>query len=307
YETAFKHAQQAYQISNELGDDLFAAYILVVMGNVRRAVEDYDQAMGYYQASYKTKEAFHDLGGMAFALNSIARIAWLQGKYQDAVHLYQEGHDAYREVNDPGGLATSMFGLGDAAQAAGDYFTGRRHFQQALKIAVDIHWSPLILEIVTGIADLLLKTDEPEQAVALLSIAIAHPAIEPPTRRRAEHLSEQVRKLLTPDAFDAAGRRGETIGMDKMAQLMLEHLRQQEDDPQHHAPFIAHQGLVGLLTEREMDVLRLMAAGLNNPQIAEKLVVAIGTVKAHTNNIFGKLGVNNRVQAVNRAKELDLI
>ena len=61
------------------------------------------------------------------------------------------------------------------------------------------------------------------------------------------------------------------------------------------------------LTEREVEVLRLIAAGLTNRQIAEELVVALGTVKAHINSIYRKLDVSNRVQAVSRARELKLL
>jgi LuxR family maltose regulon positive regulatory protein len=56
-----------------------------------------------------------------------------------------------------------------------------------------------------------------------------------------------------------------------------------------------------------LDVLRLIGEGLSNPQIAKQLIVAIGTIKAHTNNIFRKLNVTNRVQAVTRARELHLL
>lgn len=65
--------------------------------------------------------------------------------------------------------------------------------------------------------------------------------------------------------------------------------------------------LVETLTEREQDVLRLMAAGLSNPEIAQELYLALNTVKTHTRGIYGKLGVNNRTQATTRARELGLI
>jgi len=65
--------------------------------------------------------------------------------------------------------------------------------------------------------------------------------------------------------------------------------------------------LVEPLTAREIELLRLVAAGLSNQEIAEKLVIAVGTVKAHTASIYGKLDVRSRTQAVARARELGLL
>ncbi len=62
-----------------------------------------------------------------------------------------------------------------------------------------------------------------------------------------------------------------------------------------------------VLSDREVVVLRLLAAGHSNPEIAKALFVAVGTVKKHTHNIFGKLGVTNRTQAAQRAGELGLL
>jgi LuxR family maltose regulon positive regulatory protein len=69
----------------------------------------------------------------------------------------------------------------------------------------------------------------------------------------------------------------------------------------------AMESLVEPLTGREMDVLRLVVGGLSNAEIAEELVIAVSTVKSHINHIYGKLGVENRTQAVIRAQELALL
>jgi len=61
------------------------------------------------------------------------------------------------------------------------------------------------------------------------------------------------------------------------------------------------------LTERELEVLALLAAGLSNKEIAERLVIAVGTVKVHVKNIFAKLKVNRRIKAIEQAKELKLL
>jgi DNA-binding NarL/FixJ family response regulator len=61
------------------------------------------------------------------------------------------------------------------------------------------------------------------------------------------------------------------------------------------------------LTDRELDVLALMAEGRTNREIAEALVIATGTVKAHTAAIYQKLDVHNRTEAAARARALGLV
>jgi LuxR family transcriptional regulator, maltose regulon positive regulatory protein len=65
--------------------------------------------------------------------------------------------------------------------------------------------------------------------------------------------------------------------------------------------------LVEPLSERELEVLRLLAEGHDNAEIARALVVAVSTIKSHVNHIFGKLGVGNRLEAVLRARQLNLV
>jgi len=69
----------------------------------------------------------------------------------------------------------------------------------------------------------------------------------------------------------------------------------------------APQPLLEPLSERELEVLRRVAAGYSNKAIAQDLVVAASTVKRHISNIYGKLAVGSRVQAVARARELGLL
>ena len=62
-----------------------------------------------------------------------------------------------------------------------------------------------------------------------------------------------------------------------------------------------------LLTSREQEILHLLAAGMTNPQIAAQLIIGASTVKTHTLNIYRKLEVANRTQAIVRAQELGLL
>jgi LuxR family maltose regulon positive regulatory protein len=69
----------------------------------------------------------------------------------------------------------------------------------------------------------------------------------------------------------------------------------------------AHAELIEPLSERELEVLELIASGLSNREIGVKLVIAISTVKGHTANIYSKLGVRSRTQALARARQLGIL
>lgn len=68
-----------------------------------------------------------------------------------------------------------------------------------------------------------------------------------------------------------------------------------------------NMGVVDNLTEREIEVLRYISYGLSNKEIGERLDMTINTVKTHIKNIYGKLQVNRRVQAVEKAKKLNIV
>jgi LuxR family maltose regulon positive regulatory protein len=127
-----------------------------------------------------------------------------------------------------------------------------------------------------------LSLAEPEGYVRTF-LDEGEPMVELLRRAAAQGIAvEYARKLLI--AFDA---------------WEIERVR--EDRPAAHTP-----ALVEPLSDRELEVLRLVAAGLTNREIAKELVIAVSTVKSHTNHIYGKLGVKNRTQAVAQARALGL-
>jgi LuxR family maltose regulon positive regulatory protein len=102
-------------------------------------------------------------------------------------------------------------------------------------------------------------------------------------------------------ALDLARRSGDVVTL-REARGLLERARSSR--PAHPS---RASGLVEPLTERELEVLRLVAAGRSNRQIAGELYLALGTVKTHVHAISGKLGAANRVEAIARARELGLL
>jgi LuxR family maltose regulon positive regulatory protein len=107
-------------------------------------------------------------------------------------------------------------------------------------------------------------------------------------------------------------------------QLLLLDLKRHSDTPQTYHPYLdslldackitfgeparSQPGpLPDPLTPRELEIMRLICRGYSNPEIASQLVVTINTVKKHTSNIYSKLAVRSRTQAIARAHELDLV
>ena len=62
-----------------------------------------------------------------------------------------------------------------------------------------------------------------------------------------------------------------------------------------------------ILSERELEVLRCLAAGLTYPSIAERLIISVNTVRYHVKEIYGRLGVSSRAEAIAQAREQKLL
>ena len=104
----------------------------------------------------------------------------------------------------------------------------------------------------------------------------------------------------------SAARLGQQDGLDPgYLATLLRAFGQADAAPPRRAA--APPGLAEPLTERELEVLRLLAAGRSNQRIAHELVVALDTVKKHVTHVLGKLGAANRTEAAARARQLGLI
>lgn len=93
-------------------------------------------------------------------------------------------------------------------------------------------------------------------------------------------------------------KRGGSLLQPVVASKLIEHIHTSQDEPERYVP---------PLTEREMEVLRLLAQGKNNKEIAVQLVITVRTVKFHVSSILRKLNAGNRTEAVTLAAGLGLI
>jgi LuxR family maltose regulon positive regulatory protein len=170
------------------------------------------------------------------------------------------------------------------------------------------------IEVLVLRALALRQQGHTEQALADLERALTLAEPEGYVRVFADEGPRMGTLLVQFLRWQRRGRRSarHRITLDYVRRLLLafpERTREMSDSTEYPALSLAHRDLllVDPLTDRELEVLRLMARGMTNREIAQKLVVASGTVKAHAASIYRKLDVHNRTQAVTLARELELI
>ncbi len=312
YETAQKFAQQAYAQSLITGDRWFRAYILNNMGQIAVALGDNRMGKTHFESSYEIRHDFADPEGMALALINLGNLAIKERSYPEAEAQFRRSRAIFQDINDKGGEAAANWGLGVVFCEQGDYPLTQDYFQQALQLAVEIDYRPVLFGLLVDIAELLWKMEQREQPLTILAFTAHHPTTDHETQIKAiTLLTNDYQKMVSPDLFAAATAKGEAsdlnlITADLLYQLSLAPTRASQE-PATPIPTELAQDLVEPLTARELDVLKLLCEGLTNQEIADELVLAIGTVKYYTSQIYGKLSVRNRVMAVARARQLNLI
>jgi ATP/maltotriose-dependent transcriptional regulator MalT len=301
FENAQDYAQQTYQIAKDHQEHWFMAYCLNELGTVASALEDYGTARGHFQASYLLRKEFNDPEGIAVALNHLGDIALKEDDFIGAGEYFLQSREIYQEINDRGGLAASLNGLAQTALAQGDLLEARGCFLTALQISSEIQYLSLTLTILVGIAQLLLQVGETHEVRQILILLKNNPASE-------QEIVEQARKLARDHNLVNSLSTKQSTDLDGYITHLLLRLPVLEIKSTPQTTSSAQpQSLIDPLTERELEVLHLIAEGLTNQQIAETLIISPGTAKWYTSQIYSKLGVRKRTQAVARAREFKII
>lgn len=293
YEAALENAEEAIKLFAEIGNHWISAYCHIELGNVHRAMGHYAEAERHYREGLRIRQAYKDPEGIAVTASHLGEIAILQHDYQAAQQLYEQSLSIYQKLNDQGGLAAAHHGLGQVATLIGAADLAAHHFREAVAIADKINFIPLLLSLLIDVGALMLTNNLKIRGVELLRLGHNHPASNPQQKEKAASL------------LDSSSINSNAPIPDFKTTIIA--LQTELLDCVPVSSTATGSPLIEPLTVREVEVLHFIVQGLSNPAIAAQLFISVGTVKTHTNRIYGKLGVTNRVEAVTKAQELSLL
>ncbi len=247
---------------------------------------------------------------IAGSLGYLGLVALAEGDPARARGLLEEDLAICREVGEKENASEIVCYLGKVAVLQGDDAAAQRLFQEALAPG----YRPLTLFGLEGLADVATRQGKPVWAARLLGAAQAlHETrgtpLPPVWRADYERAVAAARAQLDEKTFAAAWAEGramtleEVLAARELATTSPPALAAQPSPPPVKARVTYPDGL----TAREVEVLRLVALGLTNPQIAEKLVISPQTVHAHLRSMYSKLGVTTRSAATRFAVEHHIV
>jgi DNA-binding CsgD family transcriptional regulator len=237
--------------------------------------------------------------GLADALGVLGMSAKSGGDQGAALPLMEESRAIMQSVGYRRGLAKTSSVLGDVALEQGDHEKARVLYEEGLAILRELDdkwWMAWCLE---GLAGVAATRGQPRRAARVFGAAEAlREEIKGP--RPAAHQADyermvaDARSQLDAETFAAAWEEGKTMTPEKA--LAREEPEQTGTEPFRRAG----------LTRREAEVLRLVARGMNNARVGEKLFISPRTVDTHLTSIYHKLGVSSRSAATRYALEHNL-
>ena len=292
FATATRMYEQALAAFRESGDELEVGGVLESLGLLKWYEGAYAQARPLLEQSLAIARRLENEPIAAAALQSLGWLALSEGEDKAAESLLSESLPAFGQIGDRWRIARTLLGLGLAASRRVEHERAHELCREAATLAAEVGDRRLASGCLVGVGHVELVAGRTENAVVIDAAADALRASTTgvwPEILRVDHEHDlaAAREALGEDAFALAWSRG--------SGLTLERILEPREISNGAPPLPAG------LTSRELEVLRLLAEGLTDAQVAEQLVLSPRTVHSHVRSVYRKLGVSSRSAATRYA------
>ncbi|MDQ4004161.1 MAG: LuxR C-terminal-related transcriptional regulator [Actinomycetota bacterium] len=304
-------AREAVTLADQSGDHVGRIRGLLMLSFADRCRGDHEAALAHADAAVTQARALEDDSLPPFlralALNRLGHEAYELGNWSHAEDVLEEALGHWRRLDNPWGTGVVLGKLADIAQARGDYARAATLYSESLGFWSGQDGQELgTVEILTGLARLTAK-GQPEVAVRLFAAAEAVQrrlglTLAPALRAKNEKAIAAAGAALGEETFATVWAAGKDLPLQRAvteAQAVTADaslIAPADPDP-------SPSSAAGVLSPRELEVLKLVAAGLTNAQVAKRLFISPRTVNAHLNSTYRKLGLGSRSTAVRFAVE----
>ncbi len=289
--------KESLMFMREVGDKDGAAICVALAGRLSLLQGDATRARVLIEDSLSKARQIDNKSAIAQYFHLLAGVAVAQSNYVEAGALYQDSLELYQKLGDNEYISSSLEGLASVLVEEPIEIRWVTEHQEPAKdqgtlAPMNVLWAARLC----GMAESLRDT-----------MGTPLPPIERPAY---EQTTAAARTRLGDDAFAQAWIEGRSMSLEQVFSPPSEPdpvLQQVAKVLQPAASEQTSFNYPAGLTEREVEVLRLVAQGLTNAQIAERLIISLHTVNAHVRSIFNKLDVNSRSTATRFAIEHKLI
>lgn len=295
--------EESLALFRQAGDRHGEALALGAVGVPTLQRGDVERATALLQESIELSRDVGDKWETGFMLAHLGMIALDRGEHARAARTFEESLALSRETGHKFSGCISLTNLARAEQARGDHERAAELYAEGLKLAFEISDRANAAYCLEGLAGAADARGEPERAARMFGVAEALlEAVGGPLYAHAqdrvlhERAVDRLRSRLDEGVFEAAWSRGRAMEMEQAVAYALEPL-ESSGSPAFPAG----------LSAREVEVLRLVANGRTNAQVAGELFISPNTVNRHLNSIYNKLGASSRAAAKRFAAENHLV
>jgi predicted ATPase/DNA-binding CsgD family transcriptional regulator len=303
---AIPFVEQALQLWELIGDEWGQGVSRLLLGIIAEDQGDYERARELVQRALLHAHRAGDRPNHALSNYHLGIIHWGLGDLTTATELCSKALDVQNEIGDRWGTANSLGYLGLFAALQGEPVHSNDLQQESLRRRLEIgtpYETEETANYLANIAVLAVRCGRPETAARLFGgehrIRMAIGGFRGfPERVAYETASSEARALLGDAAFEEAWRIGRTQPIAESFAFARGFDPNDRMQPGDSPDSVEKRANFPDLTPREREILGLIAQGLTNAEIADRLFVTPGTVRIHVSNILRKLDAGNRTQAV---------